>query len=54
MTFEVQKASSYSFKDTVEISTLEDLKELYDKYGQEDLVVDFKDKEITIYDGYLE
>jgi hypothetical protein len=40
--------------ETVYIGTIQDLQDLYDKYGGFQLVVDFASEYIIIYDGYLE
>ena len=49
MTFTVFKASDFHYKDTVTVYTLEDLKTIYPN-----IVIDFDDMIITIYDDYLE
>lgn len=60
MTFEINKASDWSFKENVEINTMEDLKRLAEKYLDENgncsrLIVDFLcGPSITIYDNYIE
>ena len=66
MKFILTKASSFAFKEEIEISSLEELKALQKKYerpydptlgvGWErpSLVVDFNYMEITIYDDYME
>ena len=37
----------------VEINSIDDLKKLYDDYG-EDLIVSFEDGDIVVYDDYIE
>lgn len=65
MKFRLTKASEWEFEDEVEINSLEDLIALQNKYtnyeGANDcawpnpsLVIDFNEKDITIYDYYLE
>ena len=39
---------------SIEITTLEQLKELSDSNNQEKLILDFKEQEIIIYDDYVE
>lgn len=53
MKFKLEKASDWDFKEEIEIKTLDDLECLYKKY-KEELIVDFKEKIITIYDSYIE
>lgn len=55
MQFKLRKASDL-FKDNqedVDISTLEDLQELCLRYDQE-LIVDFRDNTIVVYDYFVE
>lgn len=40
--------------DTVTIHSLRDLMDIYDEYGQYELVINFDNETIIIYDGYLE
>lgn len=64
MIFKVTKSSDWSFEEEeVEINTLDELKQLQEKYAiPEDniywknpsLIIDFNDKSITVYDYYLE
>lgn len=64
MIFTLKKASDCGFKEQVEISSLEELEALQKKYerppytahGWErpELVVDFFEKRIMIYDDYIE
>ena len=65
MKFRLTKASDWKFEEEIEINSLEDLITLQNKYknyeGDPDyvwdnpsLVIDFNEKEITIYDNYLE
>ena len=54
MTFELYKASDWSFTENIEINTLEDLKKLAKKYDSK-LIVDFRSEpSIIIYDDYIE
>lgn len=65
MKFRLTKASEWEFEEEIEINSLEDLIALQNKYtnyeGANDcawknpsLIVDFNEKDITIYDYYLE
>jgi len=63
MEFTLRKASDWDFEETITINTLEDLKELQNKYSIPDnklywknpgIIVDFNNAKITIYDYYLE
>ena len=68
MQFLVRKASDYDCRELVEVSSLEDLKALQERYDipipslfphgtrlkHPPLVVDFQEMEITIYDAYME
>ena len=65
MKFRLTKASDWKFEEEIEINSLDDLITLQNKYknyeGDPDyvwdnpsLVIDFNEKEITIYDNYLE
>ena len=49
MTFTLYKASDYTFRETITVNTLEDLKNIYCS-----IIVDFEDMTITIYDDYVE
>lgn len=57
MKFLLNKASSFTYEEYIEINNLEELKALSDKYNEE-LVINFNfNKEfgkIIIYDDYLE
>lgn len=53
MTMKLRKASDWCFDGTVEVNTLEDLRKLSEKYGAE-LIVNFEDNAVTIYDDYVE
>ena len=53
MKFELRKASNYRFVESIVINTLEDLKGLEEEYKNE-LIVNFEDRRITIYDDYME
>lgn len=63
MKFTLMKSSDWDFEETVEINTLEDLKELQDKYKIPDntetwknpsLIINFNTHIIEIYDYYRE
>jgi hypothetical protein len=65
MKFRLIKASDFEFEEEVEINSLEDLIALQNKYtnceGASDyswvnpsLVIDFNEREIIIYDYYIE
>lgn len=63
MEFTLRKASDWDFEETVEINTLEDLKELQEKYKIPDnpgiwenpsLIINFNTHIIEIYDYYRE
>lgn len=65
MEFRLLKASDWDFDEKVTINTLEDLKELQEKYQTEkipfsgnwynpSIIIDFNTKEIKIYDYYVE
>lgn len=53
MQYTLRKASRYEIKVEVEIETLQDLQDLQKKYGNQ-LIVDFEEKEIVVYDAYVE
>lgn len=53
MEFRLTKASDLFFETYVTIDTLKDLQELYDKFDA-NLIIDFEDKTIRIYDDYIE
>lgn len=52
MDFRLENAKG-DFIENVTINSVNDLKEIYDKY-KEELTVDFKDMTIIIYDDYVE
>ena len=63
MKFVITKSSDLDYKEEVEINTLDELKQLQEKYAipEDDtcwknpsLIIDFNDKSITVYDYYLE
>lgn len=54
MTFTIRKASDYKFSSTIDIETLDQLRELYDYYGKNEVIVNFDEMTIIIYDDYLE
>lgn len=49
MTFTVFKASDYRYEGKVTVNTLEDLKAIYCN-----IIIDFDDMVITIYDDYID
>ena len=56
--FNLMKASDFNFQEKIKIETLEDLKKIFDQFGQ-DLIVNFDPlfgdiPEITVYDDYIE
>lgn len=55
MHFKLRKASDHFMEnqEDVDVSTLEDLQELCLRYDQE-LIVDFRDNTIVVYDSYVE
>lgn len=53
MVFTLFKSSSWSFEDKVEINSLDDLKDLQDKYHHK-LIIDLYAKVIEVYDDYRE
>lgn len=63
MEFTLIKSSDWDFEETIEINTLEDLKELQDKYKVPDnpgiwenpaLIINFNNHIIEIYNYYKE
>lgn len=55
MTFTIEFASHHAATpEYVDIETIDDLRELYDRYGRNAVIVDFEDMTITIYDDYME
>ena len=53
MKFIVHRVWGYDKKE-VSINTIEDLKKLYEEYGKYQLIIDFDEAEIEIYDDYIE
>lgn len=55
MQFKLRKASDHFMEnqEDVDVSTLEDLQELCLRYDKE-LIVDFRDNIIVVYDSYIE
>lgn len=53
MNWKLEFASNWNRIETVRIKTLKDLEALYEKYGTE-LIVNFEDHRVIIYDGYVE
>ena len=55
MQFKLHKASDRFMEhlEDVDVSTLEDLQELCLRYDKE-LIVDFRDNSIVVYDSYIE
>lgn len=54
MKFTLYQASKFKFKDEITINSLDDLKMLSEKYNNEQLIVDFYESTIWIYDDYME
>lgn len=55
MTFTIDFASHSPMNpEHIDISTIDDLRELYNRYGRNAVIVDFDEMTITIYDDYLE
>ena len=70
MEFNVKRASDglcSDFIESVNVNTIEDLQHIADKYeginpdepfsswsGDHELIIDFKERTITVYDGYVE
>jgi len=55
MVFKLQIASEYKPpQKEININNLTDLQNLYYRFNETDLIINFKDKLIIIYDGYLE
>ena len=53
MKFLVTKASDWNWQKTIEIKSLAALKRLQDRYHCE-LIVDFAEMQIILYDDYVE
>lgn len=53
MTFKLYWADTCTTTGEVTINTIQDLQELYKKYGHS-LIVDFMEMEIWIYNDYME
>lgn len=55
MQFKLRKASDHFMEnqEDVDVSTLEDLQKLCLRYDKE-LIVDFRDNTIVVYDSYIE
>lgn len=54
MKFTVVLASTYEVMEEIHIDTMEELKELYQQYNEFELIVDFKEMTIAIYNDYIE
>ena len=52
MTFTV-RSMNWDFKEEAQINTIEDLKKLYDRFDNNELIIDFDKAIITIYDSYI-
>lgn len=52
--FEIRKASDWEYCEHYLISSLEDLERLQKANNDNDLVIDFFERKIIIYDDYLE
>lgn len=53
MNWELTFASDWRKTETVQINTISDLERLYHKYDSE-LIVNFEERRVTVYDGYIE
>lgn len=53
MKFRLNKASNWRQNKEIEVVSLEDLQKIQEQYGRE-LIIDFSDKTIVIYDSYIE
>lgn len=53
MIFTLNKASDHNFSLLIEISSIKDLKEIAKQYDQE-LIINFEDSTIIVYDDYVE
>lgn len=55
MKFTLYQASKlFEFKDEIIINSLDELKMLSEKYDNEQLIIDFHESTIWIYDYYME
>ena len=54
MTFTIVLASTYEIMEEVTISTIAELKEIYKQYNEFELIVDFEEMTITVYNDYIE
>lgn len=54
MEFKIRKASDWKYEETVTLATLEEMEKFYNAHGHNNLVVNFKNKVIIIYDSWLE
>jgi len=54
MKFKLSSASYDVKAHDIEVNTLEDLRDISEKYDCPSLVIDFLDSKIIIYDDYLE
>ena len=54
MKFTVVLASTWEVMEEVQINTMMELKELYQQYNEFELIVDFEEMTITIYNDYVE
>ena len=54
MKFTVVLASTWEVMEEVQINTMTELKELYQQYNEFELIVDFEEMTITIYNDYVE
>lgn len=54
MTFTITKASTCKYDETIDVETINDLRELYDRYGRNEIIINFDEMTITIYDDDIE
>lgn len=54
MKFMVVLASTYEIVEEIIVNTMSELKELYKKYNEYELIVNFNEMTIAIYNDYIE
>ena len=62
MMFEIRKASDLDFSETREIKTIEDMMKVAEEFSDKtdtrfkysDIIIDFDNQTITIYDDYVD
>lgn len=53
MEFTLTRSNDWKFEEQIKISSLQELQALQEKYGYQ-LIINFNDMTIEIYDGYRE